>query len=89
VIWYGEATFHNKADCDTLLRLANDLGFGAQPVVYDAAASDAGGVKRAGLAARTMAMGFARDNSHGYEIAHVDSMTNVTRLLGAYLEQLT
>jgi len=30
--------------------------------------------------------GFARDNSHGYEIAHVDSLVNVTRLLLAYLK---
>ena len=88
VIWYGEAAFNNKADCDTLLRLANELGFGAQPVVYDAAGSDAGGVKQMGLAARTMAFGFARTNSHGYEIAHAQSLGNVTDLLLAYLRQL-
>ena len=88
VIWYGEAAYNHKADCDTLLRLADDLGFGAQPVVYDAAGSDAGGVQRVGLAARTMAFGFARTNSHGYEIAHADSLRNVTQLLLAYLRQL-
>lgn len=88
VIWYGEAAFNNKKDCDTLLRLANEAGFGAQPVFYAASGSDAGGVKRAGLAARTMAFGFARDNSHGYEIAHRDSLANVTALLLAYLDQL-
>jgi putative aminopeptidase FrvX len=89
IIWYGEAAYNNKADCDTLLRLAGELGFGAQPVVYDAAGSDAGGVKQAGLADRTVAFGFPRDNSHGYEIAHPASLVNVTRLLIAYLEQLT
>ncbi len=88
VIWYGEVAFNNKADCDTLLRLAHELGFGAQPVVYDAAGSDAGGVKRMGLAARTMAFGFARTNSHGYEIAHAESLRNVTDLLLAYVRQL-
>lgn len=89
VIWYGEAAFNNKRDCDTLLRLAGELGFGAQPVVYDGAGSDAGGVKRAGLASRTVAFGFARDNSHGFEIAHPGSLGNVTRLLLAYLDQLS
>jgi putative aminopeptidase FrvX len=89
VIWYSETAYHNKADCDRLLRLADELGFGAQPVIYSGAASDAGGVKRAGLADRTVAFGFARDNSHGYEIAHPDSLANVTRLLVAYLEQLS
>jgi putative aminopeptidase FrvX len=88
IIWYGERVFNNKADCDTLLRLANELGFGAQAVVYDGAASDAGGVKQLGLADRTMAFGFPRDNSHGYEIAHADSLVNVADLLVAYLRQL-
>lgn len=89
VIWYGEASYHLKADCDRLLYLADDLGFGAQAVVYDAAASDAGGIKRAGAADRTVAFGFARDNSHGYEIAHADSLVNVAELLQAFLKSIS
>ena len=72
VIWYGEAAFHNKTECDIL----------------NAAGSDAGHIKRHGLAGRTVAFGYARDNSHGYEIAHQDSLKNVTDLLVAYLKQL-
>jgi putative aminopeptidase FrvX len=87
-IWYGEAAFNDKRESDTLLRLATELGFGAQPVVYDSAGSDAGGIKRAGLAARTVAFGFPRENSHGFEIAHSDSLVNVTRLLVAYVRGL-
>ncbi|MEM7034281.1 MAG: hypothetical protein AAF629_32360 [Chloroflexota bacterium] len=89
IIWYGEGAFNTKSDCDTLLRLAGELGFGAQPCVYNAAASDAGGIRRHGLAGRTLAFGFPRDNSHGYEIAHADSLVNVSSLLVAYLQQLT
>lgn len=89
VIWYGEAVFHLKSDCDKLLHLADELGIGAQPVVYDAAASDAGGIKRTGGADRSVAFGFARDNSHGYEIAHSDSLVNVTELLLAFLKSLS
>jgi putative aminopeptidase FrvX len=88
IIWYGEAAYNNKADCDTLLYLAAELGFGAQPSVYTGAGSDAGRIKQAGLAGRTVAFGFPRDNSHGYEIAHAGSLANVTRLLVAYLKQL-
>lgn len=88
VIWYGEAVFNDKMESDTLLRLAGQLGFGAQPAVYTGAASDAGGVKRLGLAARTVAFGFARDNSHGFEVAHSDSLPNVARLLVSYVNQL-
>jgi putative aminopeptidase FrvX len=88
VIWYGEAAFHPKADCDLLLRLADELGFGAQPAVYSGAASDAAGVQRTGGADRTVAFGFARDNSHGYEIAHPDALVNVKDLLVAFLKAL-
>ena len=88
VVWYGERAYHDKAECDTLLRLARDLGFGAQACVYAASGSDAGRIKQAGLAGRTVCFGFARDNSHGFEIAHVDSLVNVTELLLAYLAHL-
>jgi len=89
VIWYGERAYHNKAECDKLLRLAKDLGFGAQACVYAASGSDAGRFKQAGLAGRTVCFGFARDNSHGFEIAHLDSLVNVTRLLVEYLKKMS
>ena len=88
VVWYGERAYHNKAECDRLLTLARELGFGAQACVYEASGSDAGRLKQAGLAGRTVCFGFARDNSHGFEIAHADSLVNVTELLLAYLTQL-
>jgi putative aminopeptidase FrvX len=89
VIWYRERAYHNKAECDALLHLAGQLGFGAQPCLYASSGSDAGRIKDAGLAGRTVCFGFARDNSHGYEIAHQDAVVNVTRLLIAYLSQLS
>jgi putative aminopeptidase FrvX len=88
IIWYKEAVYHNKTECDTLLRMADELGFGAQPILYNRAASDAGGIKRTGLASRTVAFGYPRDNSHGYEISHQDCLLNVTQLLIEYLKQL-
>ena len=88
VVWYRERSYHNKDECDTLLRLASELGFGAQACLYEASGSDAGRIKEMGLADRTVCFGFARDNSHGYEIAHVDAIANVTQLLVAYLRQL-
>ena len=88
VVWYREATYNNKADCNRLLQLAAKLGFGAQPVLYSGSASDAGRVKQFGLAGRTVCFGFARDNSHGHEIAHLNSLDNVVALLLAYLDTL-
>ena len=87
VVWYREVAYHDKAECDKLLRLADALAFGAQACLYAASGSDAGRIKAAGLAGRTVCFGFARDNSHGYEIAHADSLVNVTRLLVAYLQE--
>jgi putative aminopeptidase FrvX len=89
VIWYREKAYHNKTECDCLLRLAKGLGFGAQPCLYAASGSDAGRIKEMGLAGRTVCFGFARDNSHGYEFAHADSLVNVTRLLVEYLRRMS
>ncbi|MBT7100887.1 hypothetical protein HN937_26155, partial [Candidatus Poribacteria bacterium] len=47
-----------------------------------------GRVRKQGLAGRSVCFGFARDNSHGFEIAHVDSLATVTKLLVAYLRDL-
>jgi putative aminopeptidase FrvX len=87
VVWYREATYNNKPECDRVVELANQLGFGAQPVIYAGAASDAGRIKQHGLADRTVCFGPARDNSHGFEIAHADALPNVIQLLVAYLNQ--
>lgn len=88
VVWYDEAAPNSLSDCNAFVRLAGELGFGAWPVVYEHAGSDAGGVRRIGLADRTVALGFPRLNSHGYEIAQADALVNVTRLLLAWLRQL-
>ena len=87
VVWYREAVYNDKALCDQLSGLAGDLGFGAQPCAYTASASDAGKIRQYGLVARTACFGFARDNSHGFEFAHGESLVNVTRLLVEYLNQ--
>ena len=89
VIWYREATYNDKRECDRLLQLGKELGFGAQPCVFPRAGSDAGRIKNEGLAGRTVCFGFARDNSHGFEIAHADSLVNVTKLLVEYVKQLS
>jgi putative aminopeptidase FrvX len=88
VIWYRGAVYNDKRECDRLYELAESLGMGAQACLYSAAASDAGKVKQLGLTGRSVCFGFARDNSHGYEIAHAGSLENVTRLLVEYLPTL-
>jgi putative aminopeptidase FrvX len=88
VIWYRERSYHTKSECDRLLRIAGQIKTEAQPCLYAASGSDAGRLREEGLAGRTVCFGFARDNSHGFEIAHIDSLVNVTRLLVAYLKEI-
>jgi putative aminopeptidase FrvX len=88
VIWYKEKAYHNKDICDRLLALGDELGFGAQACMYDGSASDAGRIKELGLTGKTACFGFARDNSHGFEITHRDSIVNVAKLLTAYLKEI-
>ena len=88
VIWYVERSHNSKAECDRLLGLSKELGFGAQAVVNPSSGSDAGRLRLEGLAGRTVCFGPGRDNSHGFEIAHAGSLVNVTRLLVRYLTLL-
>jgi putative aminopeptidase FrvX len=88
VIWYRERVYHTKSECDRLLRIAKEINLPTQTCTYTAAASDAGRIREVGLAGRTICFGFARDNSHGFEIAHAHSIANVTKLLIAYLRQI-
>ncbi len=88
VVWYRELTHNTKSECDRLCQLGDEIGVGAQPCAYAAAASDAGRVRQEGLAGRAVCFGFARDNSHGFEIAHAGSLAAVRDLLVAYLVDL-
>ncbi|HXF63435.1 MAG TPA: M20/M25/M40 family metallo-hydrolase, partial [Caldilineaceae bacterium] len=56
---------------------AQAAGTALQPVVYDAAASDASLVFAAGGAPRVACFGHVRDNSHGYEIARLSVFDRV------------
>jgi len=62
VVWYREATYNSKPECDRVVALAQELGFGAQRVVYAGAASDAGRIKQYRLfeTALTYSFGFAQ-----------------------------
>jgi putative aminopeptidase FrvX len=71
-IWSKDrvATYDQRLVAD-LCTAAGVAGTALQPVVYEAAASDASLVFAAGLAARVACFGHVRDNSHGYEVARL------------------
>lgn len=68
-----------------LEHLAGELGFGVQTAVLTSYGSDATLAKGRGAAARAVLIGYPGDNTHGYEICHLEALYNSARLLLAYL----
>jgi putative aminopeptidase FrvX len=86
VLWYKDRiTTYTKPLCDELLRLAAELGFGAQPAVYSSAGTDASTARQHGQVSRIACLGFPAENTHGYELACVEGILNLYRLLMAWL----
>jgi len=79
------AAMYHAGMVDHMETLAHELGFGVQTAVLTSYASDATLAKAAGSAARACLIGYPGDNTHGYEISHVDGLVNSARLLEAYL----
>jgi putative aminopeptidase FrvX len=79
------AGLYHAGMVDHMERLAHGLGFGVQTAVLTSYASDATLAKSAGSAARACLIGYPGDNTHGYEISHVEGLVNSARLLQAYL----
>ena len=79
------AGLYHAAMIDHMSVLAAQLGFGVQTAVLTSYASDATLAKASASAARAALIGYAGDNTHGYEISHVDGIINGARLLVAYL----
>ncbi len=79
------AGLYHAGIIEHMTQLAQGLGFGVQTAVLTSYASDATLSKAAASATRAALIGYAGDNTHGYEISHVDGIVNGARLLTAYL----
>jgi putative aminopeptidase FrvX len=86
IVWYKDriATY-SKGFCDELSSLGRTLGFGVQKAVYSRAGTDASGSRQMGHVGRTSVLAFPATNSHGWEVAPVEGILNLYRLLLAYL----
>ena len=86
VLWYQDSMHtYTKPLCDRFMDLADTLGFGAQPVVYVNAGTDASMARRYGVVGAVACLAFPVENSHGYEMANIQGMLNTTALLTAFL----
>lgn len=86
VLWYKDRIVtYSKPFCDELAAVGKSLGMGVQKAVYSHAATDASGSRQAGHVGRVAVLAFPARNSHGYEVAPVEGILNMYRLLVAYL----
>lgn len=68
-----------------LATAAGHLGIGLQYAVVSGFGSDASLAARRGQVARAACLGFATENTHGYEIAHLGGILNTARLGAEWL----
>lgn len=81
-IWSKDRLTHfDQRLVQELCRAAERAGTELQPVVYEAAASDASLVYSVGGAHRVATFGHVRENSHGYEVARLSVFDNVLKTL--------
>lgn len=86
VIWYKDRlTTYTKRFCDELAETGERLGFGAQRAVFSRGATDASTCRVYGHVGRVACLAFPGVNTHGYEVAHLDGIVNMQRLLITYL----
>ena len=70
----------------SLQAIAVEAGTELQPVVYQAAASDASLVSYMGAAPRVACLGHVRENSHGYEVARLSVFDNLLDVLVRFIK---
>jgi putative aminopeptidase FrvX len=85
VIYKDGQGIYDKALSDELCALATRLRLEPQRLAVRCFGSDTSTLFKYGLAGRVAALAFATENTHGCEIAHLDSMVNCARMLVAYL----
>jgi putative aminopeptidase FrvX len=66
-----------------LATLAEQMEIKVQHAVLSSFGSDPGAARRSGAVPRAALLGFATDNTHGYEIAHLQAMADCARLVEA------
>jgi putative aminopeptidase FrvX len=88
IIWYKDRLVtYTKSFCDELVAVGARIGIGTQRAVYSRAVTDASACRQTGQVGRVAVLSFPTLNSHGYEVAPVEGILNMSRLLLAYLRE--
>ncbi len=85
VIYKDAQGIYDKALSDTLCAVVERLGLQPQRLAVRSFGSDTSAIFKYGLAGRVAALAFPTENTHGCEIAHLDSLLNCAKVLATYL----
>lgn len=84
VIFYKDAIFiYHKGLADQLAALGDEHCGGHQRLLARSFGSDTSAVAKLGYAGRAGCIGFATENTHGYELGHLGGMESCAKLLAA------
>jgi putative aminopeptidase FrvX len=85
VVGYRDLGIYHKALSDGFVRLAEELGFGAQRALFRSLGTDGSAATNHGHIGRAAYLGIPTENTHGYEISRLGAMLNLARLVSTYL----
>lgn len=86
VVLMKDAIFmYHPALCRELIATGERLGLGSQQMLVRSFGSDTSSIVKYGYIGRAGCVGFATENTHGFEVAPVAAIENVGRLLAGYV----
>lgn len=88
VIYHDTWSSSDKHLCDQIMQIGTEIGLRPQAAVYTDYGSDASVAKRYGIVARSVTLGIPTRSTHGYEMIHMNGISNLTKLVEAFLERM-
>lgn len=86
ILLYQDSTFlYSEGLLRDLVAAGQRLGIATQPACISNFGSDASVVYRYGCVPQAACIGYPTENTHGFEIAHIEGMENTAKLLAEYL----
>ncbi|MEI6502733.1 MAG: hypothetical protein WCP21_17125 [Armatimonadota bacterium] len=86
VVLMKDAIFmYHPVLCRELMATGERLGLGHQEMLVRSFGSDSSSIVKYGYVGRAGCVGFATENTHGYEVAPVAAIENVGKLLAGYV----
>lgn len=85
IVYQDAIALYDKKTCDRMVFLAEKLGLKPQRTLFGSYGSDASLAYSRGQSAKAALICFPVENTHGYEITHINSLNKCADLLESYL----